>query len=47
MAVTIIASHAAFAKVMVPEIDPSMGAGAFAFLGGAIMVIRGRAKKQD
>jgi hypothetical protein len=26
----------------VPEIDPAMGAGALALLGGAVMVIRGR-----
>jgi uncharacterized membrane protein len=45
LAVMFVASHAAFAKVSVPEIDPSMGAGALALLGGAIMVIRGRSKK--
>ena len=47
LAVVLIASHAAFARAMVPEIDPSMGAGALALLGGAIMVIRGRSKKRD
>jgi hypothetical protein len=31
----------------VPEIDPAMGAGALALIGGAIMVIRGRSRKRD
>ena len=45
-----IATHPAFAGLPdpgggnVPEIDPQMGMGALAFLGGVIMVIRGRAK---
>lgn len=47
LAVTLVASHHAFACVPVaavtPEIDPSMGSGALALLAGAIMVIRGRA----
>jgi hypothetical protein len=47
VAVVLFVSHAAFAKVSVPEIDPSMGTGALALLGGAIMVIRGRTKKRD
>jgi hypothetical protein len=29
---------------LAPEIDPAMGAGALALLGGAVMVIRGRIK---
>jgi hypothetical protein len=43
MAVTLIVAHAAFAAP-VPEIDPAMGTGALALLGGAILVIRGRRK---
>jgi hypothetical protein len=43
LAVTLIATHASFAAVA-PEIDPAMGTGALALLGGAIMVIRGRKK---
>jgi hypothetical protein len=43
LAVTVISTHAAFAFT-VPEIDPAMGTGALALLGGAIMVIRGRTK---
>ncbi len=48
--VTIIATHPTFAGLPdpgggnVPEIDPAMGMGAIAFLGGVILVIRGRAK---
>jgi hypothetical protein len=41
---TLVAAHAAFASPTVPEIDPAMGAGALALLGGAIMVIRGRVR---
>jgi hypothetical protein len=43
---TMIASHALFAVGLptTPEIDPGMGLGALAFLGGAVMVIRGRRK---
>lgn len=41
LAVTLAASSFSYAAA-VPEIDPSMGAGALALLGGAIMVIRGR-----
>jgi hypothetical protein len=46
LAVTLIASHVSFARATVdaPEIDPAMGTGALALLGGAIMVIRGRAR---
>jgi hypothetical protein len=43
LAVTLIATHASFASA-VPEIDPAMGTGALALLGGAILVIRGRKK---
>jgi len=43
LAVTVISTHAAFASI-VPEIDPAMGTGALALIGGAIMVIRGRTK---
>jgi hypothetical protein len=43
LAVTVIASHAAFAGFGSPEIDPGMGTAALALLGGAILVIRGRA----
>ena len=44
--VTMIASHASFASPVTgtPEIDPAMGTGVLAFLGGAILVIRGRSK---
>jgi hypothetical protein len=44
VAVTLIATHASFAPVSVPEIEPTMGTGALALLGAAIMVIRGRHK---
>jgi hypothetical protein len=45
VAVTLIASNVALAKLdQVPEVDPAMGALALVFLGGAIMVIRGRTK---
>ena len=44
LAVTLIATHASFAVATAPEIDPAMGTGALALLGGAIMVIRGRKK---
>ena len=46
LATTMIASqaHALFAIISSPEIDPGTGLGALAFLGGAIMVIRGRLK---
>jgi len=49
LAVTLIASHVSFARetVDVPEIDPAMGTGALALLGGAIMVIRGRARTKQ
>lgn len=48
--VTFIAAHPAFAGLPdpgggnVPEIDPQMGMGAIAFLGGVVLVIRGRIK---
>jgi len=48
--VTLIATHSSFAGLPdpggggVPEIDPAMGTGAIAFLGGIILVIRGRTK---
>jgi hypothetical protein len=48
--ITFIATHTAFAGVPTtigggaPEIDPALGMGALAFLGGAILVIRGRVK---
>jgi hypothetical protein len=51
VAITLIATHVAHAGIPctencggAPEIDPSMGVGALAFLGGAILVIRGRFK---
>jgi hypothetical protein len=44
LVVTLFASHASFATLAAPEIDPAMGAGALALLGGAIMVIRGRVR---
>jgi len=43
IAVTLAVSSVSYAGAApVPEIDPAMGAGALALLGGAIMVIRGR-----
>jgi hypothetical protein len=45
LAVTVFATHVSFAGLPAPEIDPGMGIGALALLGGAIMVIRGRAKR--
>jgi hypothetical protein len=44
LAVTIIAIHPLFGGGA-PEINPAMGTGAFALLSGAILVIRGRAKR--
>ena len=45
LTVTLIATHASFAvPSTTPEIDPAMGTGALALLGGAILVIRGRRK---
>ena len=41
--VAFVAYHHAQATP-VPEIDPTMGVGALALLGGAVMVIRGRRK---
>jgi hypothetical protein len=48
LAVTLIASHASFAKldVTVPEVDPAMGVGAMALISGCVMVIRGRSAKK-
>jgi hypothetical protein len=43
LAVTLFATHASFGAG-VPEIDPAMGTGALALLGGVILVIRGRKK---
>jgi hypothetical protein len=47
--ITLIATHTAFAGIPdggggggAPEIDPATGMGALAFIGGAILVIRGR-----
>ena len=43
--ITLAATSTCFAAINpVPEIDPSMGAGALALLGGAVMVLRGRRK---
>jgi len=43
IAVTLAVSSVSFAGALPsPEIDPAMGTGALALLGGAIMVIRGR-----
>ena len=50
LVILLIATHPAFAGIPdgggggAPEIDPAMGMGALAFLGGAILVIRGRMK---
>jgi hypothetical protein len=44
LAVTVISTRAAFGFT-VPEIDPAMGTGALALIAGAIMVMRGRARK--
>jgi len=46
VAVTLIAAHASFATPppVTPEIDPGLGVGMLAFLGGAIAVVRGRKK---
>ena len=48
LAVAVIATPQMLASPVhsVPEIDPSMGVGALALLGGAIMVMRGRAAKR-
>jgi hypothetical protein len=51
MAIMLIATHGAYAGIPdgggggAPEIDPSMGMGALAFLSGAILVIRGRIRR--
>jgi uncharacterized membrane protein len=49
LAVTLVASHASFAKadVSVPEVDPATAVGVLALISGGIMVIRGRGKKKD
>jgi hypothetical protein len=54
LVVTLISSHLSLASCAVnssvcgikpvPEIDPAMGTGALALLGGAVMVIRGRSR---
>ena len=45
LAVTLIAIHPLFGPPWgAPEIDPGIGMGTLAFLGGAILVIRGRVK---
>jgi hypothetical protein len=46
LAVIVIATQVAFAgDPFVPEVNPEMGLGALILLGGAIAVIRGRAKR--
>jgi hypothetical protein len=45
LAVMVVSTHAVFAVTAAPEIDPAMGAGALALVGGAIMVIRGRVRR--
>jgi hypothetical protein len=46
LVVTVVATHPLFAGLGpgAPEIDPAMGMGTLALLGGAILVIRGRVK---
>ena len=49
LVITLVATHPAFAGIPsggggAPEIDPAMGMGALAFIGGAILVIRGRVR---
>jgi hypothetical protein len=46
LAVTVIATHPLYGPPNggSPEIDPGMSMAALAFLGGAILVIRGRVK---
>ncbi len=50
LVITLVATYPAFAGIPdgggggAPEIDPSMGMGALAFIGGAILVIRGRVR---
>ena len=46
LAVTVIATHPLYLAPNggSPEIDPGMSMAALAFLGGAILVIRGRVK---
>jgi LPXTG-motif cell wall-anchored protein len=43
-AVMLFLCGSSFAAIPVPEIDPSMGAGGLALLGGVILVLRGRRK---
>jgi hypothetical protein len=43
LAITVIATHPLFAQ-HTPEIDPGMGIGALALIGGIILVMRGRVK---
>jgi len=45
LVILMVATHASLAVgSATPEIDPAMGTGVLAFLGGAILVIRGRGK---
>ena len=44
VAMIMLATASTSFAATVPEIDPSMGAGALALLGGAVMVLRGRRK---
>lgn len=41
------AGFAVAGSVGVPEVDPAMGVGALALLSGALLVIRGRQKRQQ
>ena len=41
------AGFAVAGSASVPEIDPAMGVGALALLSGALLVIRGRQKRQQ
>lgn len=45
LAVTVIATQVSFAARKAPEINPAMGSAALALIGGAILVIRGRARQ--
>jgi uncharacterized membrane-anchored protein len=46
LAVIVIATQVSFAaQGFAPEVNPEMGLAALALLGGAIAVIRGRAKR--
>jgi hypothetical protein len=41
---TVLPAHARLEPTITPEMDPSLGLGVLVFIGGAIMVIRGRRK---